>query len=314
MSNRPPKELYYLEVAKAVSLRSTCINKQWGAVIVNNDMIVSTGYNGSARGTENCSDLGYCYRVANNIPRGTCYETCLRGDTAIKLLDGTVRTIEDLEATEDEVWLYAFDLVHGTIVPARGINIRKTKHVTELARVWFKDGYIDCTPDHRFLLRNGKYRQAQYLHSDDYVLGINNSLVTMMRVMGYEPLELECDVYDMEVPKFENFAVELDNGSSIFVHNCRSVHAEANAIISAPRSLMLGATMYLYGYDVVNQHIVENGDCCMMCKRMVINSGIEEVVFADQNGIKKHEHPDQEYGYRITKVSNWINAPETHGY
>ena len=47
---------------------------------------------------------------------------------------------------------------------------------------------------------------------------------------------------------------------------------------------------------------------------MVINSGIEEVVFADQNGIKKHEHPDQEYGYRITKVSNWINAPETHGY
>lgn len=51
---------YYLDIAKAVAGRSTCLRKKSGAVIVNHDEIVSTGYSGAPRGRENCIDLGYC--------------------------------------------------------------------------------------------------------------------------------------------------------------------------------------------------------------------------------------------------------------
>lgn len=61
---RPSKDLYYLNIAKAVSMRSTCLKRQYGAVIVNNDEIVSTGYNGSVRGSENCCDVGICPRMS----------------------------------------------------------------------------------------------------------------------------------------------------------------------------------------------------------------------------------------------------------
>lgn len=73
---RPPKVKYYLDIAAAVAARSTCIRRQYGAVIVKNDTIVSTGYNGTARGLVNCCDLNECYREAHNIPHGQQYEKC----------------------------------------------------------------------------------------------------------------------------------------------------------------------------------------------------------------------------------------------
>ena len=73
---RPSKEKYYLDIAAAVSARSTCVRRQYGAVIVKNDMIISTGYNGSARGWLNCCDTGECWREAHNIPHGEQYEKC----------------------------------------------------------------------------------------------------------------------------------------------------------------------------------------------------------------------------------------------
>ena len=57
---RPSKDNYYLEIARAVSRRSTCLRRQYGAVIVNNDEIVSTGYNGAPRGCEECTETGMC--------------------------------------------------------------------------------------------------------------------------------------------------------------------------------------------------------------------------------------------------------------
>lgn len=162
--NRIPRELYYLEIAKAAAMRSTCINKHWGAVIVKDDAIISTGYNGSPRGVPNCCDTGYCYRIENNIQRGTQYERCM------------------------------------------------------------------------------------------------------------------------------------------------AIHAEANAIINASHGQMINATLYLYGYDVLGNCIVDNPDSCIMCKRMIINSGITEVVFADKNGIMKHKHPNLEFGYRIVQVCNWVDS------
>ena len=73
-ADRISKDNYYLNIARAVSMRSTCLRRQYGAVIVKNDRIVSTGYNGAAIGEPNCCDVGQCWRELNNIPHGERYE------------------------------------------------------------------------------------------------------------------------------------------------------------------------------------------------------------------------------------------------
>ena len=74
--DRIDKENYYLDIAGTVLERSTCMRRCYGAIIVNHDEIVSTGYNGAPRGRRNCADLGYCTREAMNIPSGQRYELC----------------------------------------------------------------------------------------------------------------------------------------------------------------------------------------------------------------------------------------------
>lgn len=160
---RRDKRNYYLDIAQTVAERGTCLRRNYGAIIVNNDEIVSTGYVGAPRGRKNCSDLGTCVRQELQIPRGERYEIC------------------------------------------------------------------------------------------------------------------------------------------------RSVHAEANAIISAPRRDMLGATLYLVGLEAADGSIVANSCCCAMCKRMVINAGIIEVVIRDTNE-----------DYRVIDVRDWIEDDDslsgTFGY
>lgn len=73
---RLSKEEYYKEIASVVAKRSTCLRRQYGAVIVKDDTIVSTGYNGSARGESNCCDAGVCWRSEHGIPHGEQYEKC----------------------------------------------------------------------------------------------------------------------------------------------------------------------------------------------------------------------------------------------
>src|SRR5699024_554038 len=73
---RIDKTNYYLDIAQTVSERSTCLRRHYGAIIVQNDEIVSTGYNGAPRGRKNCIDLGYCTREAMHIPSGERYELC----------------------------------------------------------------------------------------------------------------------------------------------------------------------------------------------------------------------------------------------
>ncbi|MCI9468938.1 MAG: dCMP deaminase family protein [Oscillospiraceae bacterium] len=73
---RTDKVNYYLDIADTVLHRSTCIRRQYGAIIVRNDEIISTGYNGAPRGRINCSDLGYCRREALQVPSGERYELC----------------------------------------------------------------------------------------------------------------------------------------------------------------------------------------------------------------------------------------------
>ena len=74
--NRIDKNNYYLDIAETVAQRGTCLRTNYGAVIVNNDEIVSTGYTGSPRGRVNCCDIGTCKRMELNIPSGQRYELC----------------------------------------------------------------------------------------------------------------------------------------------------------------------------------------------------------------------------------------------
>lgn len=74
---RPPWDEYFLEIAKVVSSRSTCLRRRYGAVIVKDNVIVSTGYNGAPRGAVNCIDTGNCKREELKVPPGQRYELCV---------------------------------------------------------------------------------------------------------------------------------------------------------------------------------------------------------------------------------------------
>ena len=134
---RIDKTNYYLDIAGTVLERSTCMRRHYGAIIVQDDEIVSSGYNGAPRGRKNCGDLGYCAREALNIPSGERYELC------------------------------------------------------------------------------------------------------------------------------------------------RSVHAEANAIISAPRREVLGATLYIVCKDPETGALIPGSTSCSMCRRLIINAGISQVIIRD---------------------------------
>ena len=73
---RVSKRNYYLDIAQTVLERATCLRRVYGAIIVKNDEIISTGYNGAPRGRKNCVDLGYCTREQLKVPRGERYELC----------------------------------------------------------------------------------------------------------------------------------------------------------------------------------------------------------------------------------------------
>ncbi len=74
--DRIDKDNYYLNIAMDVSKRGTCLRRNYGAVIVNRDEIVSTGYTGAPRGARNCTDIGFCLRSKMGVPSGERYELC----------------------------------------------------------------------------------------------------------------------------------------------------------------------------------------------------------------------------------------------
>ena len=154
--NRTDKTNYYLDIAETVCKRSTCLRRLYGAIIVLNDEIIATGYNGAPRGRKNCVDLGKCLRDAMHIPSGERYELC------------------------------------------------------------------------------------------------------------------------------------------------RSVHAEANAIISAARKDCIGATMYLAGIDAKTGELLTDTTSCSMCRRLIINSGIEKIVCRTGRG-----------EYTETYISEWIEEDDS---
>ena len=156
MDKRTSKENYYLDIADAVLQRSTCLRRMYGAIIVRNDEIISTGYNGAPRGRINCTDAGRCARVEMKIPSGERYELC------------------------------------------------------------------------------------------------------------------------------------------------RSVHAEANAIISASRNECIGGDIYLVGHDAKTGAILSDATSCSMCRRMIINAGLRRVVIRNT-----------ETEFTVVPVQDWIDQDDT---
>ncbi len=74
---RPSWDSYFIKIAQTVAERATCLRRRYGAVIVKDNVILSTGYNGACRGEPNCDDVGFCRREALNIPKGQRYELCV---------------------------------------------------------------------------------------------------------------------------------------------------------------------------------------------------------------------------------------------
>lgn len=97
-----------------------------------------------------------------------------------------------------------------------------------------------------------------------------------------------CIREELQIPRGERYEL------------CRSVHAEQNAIISASRNEMIGSSLFLTGVDAVTGEYVENANCCSMCKRMIINSGIERVYIRDN-----------EDDFRMIDVQEWIDNDES---
>ncbi len=112
MNQRPDKDHYYLNIAREVARRSTCLRRWYGAVIVKNDQIISTGYAGAARGTANCIDIGVCPRQAAGIPRGERYELCRSVHAEMNAIIHAARS----DMLDSTLFLVGIDAVEGTVV------------------------------------------------------------------------------------------------------------------------------------------------------------------------------------------------------
>ena len=110
---RIDKENYYLDIAETVLERSTCLRRCYGAIIVKNDEIVSTGYNGAPRGRKNCMDMGYCAREAMNVPSGERYELCRSVHAEANAIISAARR-DTIGAT---IYMACIDPASGKLIP-----------------------------------------------------------------------------------------------------------------------------------------------------------------------------------------------------
>lgn len=111
--DRISKEEYYLDIAKSVSARSTCLRRAYGAVIVSGDRIVSTGYNGAPEGRKNCTDMNVCLRNKLKIPSGERYELC----RSVHAEANAIISASKLETCGATLYLSGTDVPSGDLLP-----------------------------------------------------------------------------------------------------------------------------------------------------------------------------------------------------
>jgi len=133
------KEAYYLSIAAEVAKRSTCLRRQYGAVIVQNDEMVATGYNGAPRGDANCCDEGSCWRERNNIPHGEQYEKCV----AVHAEANAIISASRNEMLGSTLYLSGFEgFDHPIDAPAPCVMCSRMIKNAGIARVINKQGEI----------------------------------------------------------------------------------------------------------------------------------------------------------------------------
>lgn len=105
MNYRPNKEKYYLNIAREISIRSTCMVLQVGAILVKDDQIIATGYNGAPRKTMDCQERGECLRRKLNIPSGHRYELCRSMHGEMNAIINAARA--GVSLLESDMYIYA---------------------------------------------------------------------------------------------------------------------------------------------------------------------------------------------------------------
>jgi DNA gyrase subunit B len=145
---------------------------------------------------------------------------CLRGDTKVKLLDGTYQTMEELSKTNpkehDKFGVWASD-ENGKPVPAKAHSVRVTRKTNKLYKITLdNDSVIEATENHPFRLVTGEYKRADELNKNENILGDTEK----REIKSIEIIEVpETEVYDLTVDEYHNFAIQAGENSSIFVHN-----------------------------------------------------------------------------------------------
>ena len=147
---RIDKENYYLDIAETVLERSTCLRRCYGAIIVKNDEIVSTGYNGAPRGRKNCMDLGYCTREAMNVPSGERYELCRSVHAEMNALIQCAK--EGISTKNTEIYVTHFPC----------INCTKALLQAGIVKITYKANYRP----HPFAIELMEQKGVSYLQHD----------------------------------------------------------------------------------------------------------------------------------------------------
>lgn len=185
------------------------------------------------------------YKPEYNLIGASTGRMCLLGNTKISMLDGSEREIGTIALGED-INVYGC-LPDGTILPARAKGLGLTKYTKSIVKVTLDNSQvIECTPDHRFMLRDGSYKEAQHLKASDSLMPLYRSkdeleykaaLDYNHRIVSVEVVELEVavPVYDIEVPATHNFALT----AGVFVHNSSGFHTMPNKCLRGTEQVRL---------------------------------------------------------------------------
>ena len=146
---RPTKSEAYMDIARAVSSRSTCLRRRVGCVIVDlYDTVLATGYNGAVRSREDCLERGWCYRKSNNIPSGSDYLFCFACHGEINALIQAGR-----ESRHASMYIYGEDVESGTVTQYPCANCSRAIINAEISNIFLSspDGeIIEISPDEAY--------------------------------------------------------------------------------------------------------------------------------------------------------------------
>ena len=146
IQSRPEWTEYFLDIAKAVGRRSTCLRRRYGAIIVKDKIIISTGYNGAPRGEANCIDTWICERERLHVPKGQNYELCV----AVHAEQNAIVNGDPAKMQDAVIYIVGYN-ADGTLASGKPCLLcRRMLRNARLAKVVYleTDGQVvECRPD-----------------------------------------------------------------------------------------------------------------------------------------------------------------------